>query len=351
MPNSYVSIKVLKFDHRRCASWLCFLVTLAGLAFGHSAIGAEQRITTTIAEQVAGLERDCGLIVDQHSSLPQRLSVIELKVFGKPRSGPVVSRVASIRQAMSAKAEQSSPAYGTNLSPIPDKLGDTMPLLNAIPPNFLRIRPPDTTSDTTDYFSDVMTGSKGKILRFKAMPVPVFVNHFPDQQFISSVIKGFETWEDRTDGAVRFVQVEDASKARIIVVWKRLGSDTDATGCTLGAHTITKYSTKGKGSVSVVDVGGVPLPIYIPKMGPKYTVPPQVIEVNLDLIMSRSPNVRYRLLQNVVTHELGHALGLLGHSSNTFDLMYTVTDEHSRLSERDINTLIKLYKQKTEVPL
>jgi len=31
--------------------------------------------------------------------------------------------------------------------------------------------------------------------------------------------------------------------------------------------------------------------------------------------------------------------------------MYTVTDEHSRLSDRDINTLIRLYKQKPDVPL
>lgn len=350
MPTFYVSIKTAEFDPRRFCARLCFLLVLLAIA-GSAAVAGEQRLTDTMADSIAKLERDSGLVVDHHISLPQRLSVVELKVFGKASSGPLLSRVQALRAAIDAKAQNHLPTFSTNASPVTDKLADTMPLLNAIPPNFLRIEPPGTAADTADYYNDVLKGNGGKILRFKTMPVPVFINHFPDRQFISSVVKGFEIWEDRTQGAVRFVQVDEASKARIIVVWKRLGREQDTTGCALGAHTITKYSTKGKGSVSVVDLGGVPVPIYIPKLGRKYTVPPQVIEVNLDLMTSKSPLIRYRLLQNVVTHELGHALGLLGHSANTFDLMYSITDEHSRLSDRDINTLIRLYQQKADVPL
>jgi predicted Zn-dependent protease len=100
-----------------------------------------------------------------------------------------------------------------------------------------------------------------------------------------------------------------------------------------------------------MSVGAVPLPVYIPRMGPKYTVPPQVMEVNLDLIMNKEQSVKYACLQNIVTHELGHALGMLGHSPNQADVMYPVTDEHSRLSQRDINTVIKLYNSKCDIPL
>jgi hypothetical protein len=227
-----------------------------------------------------------------------------------------------------------------------------MPLLNAIPPNFLRMDAPSadpSAASGADYLPVVITASKGKVLRFKTMPIPVLINNFPDRNFITAVVRGFENWEDRTNGAVRFVQVDDPTKARIQVVWKRLGRGQDETGCMLGAHTITKFTQNSKAGMTTITVSGVPVPV--PKFGPKYIVPPQIIEVNLDLIMSKNPAIRYRLLQNVVTHELGHALGLLGHSSNVNDMMYSVTDEHSRLSQRDINTLIKLYERKADVAL
>lgn len=341
LPTSYVSIKACEFNRSCCRSYGGLLALLVGFLIGGAAKAADVKSPQSVSDSVARLETDSGLAVDHHLPLAQRLSVVELKLLGKPMSGPLLPRVQALRTALDARKQL----------PAKNHFSDTMPLMNAIPPNFLRIEPPGTKPVAADYFNDVMKGNGGKILRFKSMPVPVFINQFPDRQFVASVVKGFETWEERTHGEVRFVQVDEAAKARIIVIWKRLGGEQDASGCGLGAHTITKYTTKGKGSVSVVDVGGVPLPIYIPKMGPKYTVPPQAIEVNLDMIMNKSPLTRYRLLQNVVTHELGHALGLLGHSQNTFDLMYSVTDEHSRLSERDINTLIRLYKQKTDVPL
>jgi hypothetical protein len=322
---------------------LCFIAVVS--------ISGAQAATSSMDESIAALEQDSGLVVDHHASLPERLSVVELKVFGKISSGPMLPRIQAVRGALDKKGPEAAPIYATNAAPDIEGLHDTMPLLNAIPPNFLRVHPPGEPTDSSDYYTEVLKANNGKILRFKGMPVPVFINQFPDQQFISSVVKGFESWENRTEGAVRFVQVDDSSKARIIVVWKRLGRGEDKQGCTLGAHTITKYTAKGKGTVSVVDLAGVPVPIYIPKLGPKYTVPPQVIEVNLDLLMAKSPLTRYRLLQNVVAHELGHALGLLGHSPSSFDLMYAVTDEHSRLSDRDMNTLIRLYKQKTDVPL
>ena len=321
---------------------------------------AQDAAPLTMSETLQTIERAIGLTSNESQSVAQRLSACEQRIFGRPQEGPLVGRIESLRQALSHLAVGSpltEPASkgtgGSQNIAATGALRDQLSLMNVVRPNFLRIEAPGDPGDpSADYLAEVLKGSKGKVMRFKSMPVPVYINPFPDREFVAAVVRGFEAWEDTSGGAVRFVQVDESSQARIQVVWKRLGNAQDSSGCLLGAHTITKFTAKGKGSVSLLNVGlGVPVPVYIPKLGPKYKVPPQVIEVNLDLIMSKNQDVRYRVLQNIVTHELGHALGLLGHSSNVCDMMNPVTDEHSRLSVRDINTLTRLYRQKLDIPL
>ena len=48
-------------------------------------------------------------------------------------------------------------------------------------------------------------------------------------------------------------------------------------------------------------------------------------------------------LKNTVTHEMGHALGWIGHSSNSNDVMYSVRSSISVLTSRDITHLEQVY--------
>ncbi len=383
-----------------------FLVA-ASLTVSPGYCQAEQSLLLSIQ----ALEQTVGSPVDSRLSAIERLAALERRVYGQARSGSLLKRLADLKQSLlgapgissqpgkmppkaeaaspsiqplepSRQAHQSSPysrplrddsyrnappAGQTGYQPGVESLSkkpsaeslvgseferDPLKMVNLAAPRFFRIDPADGKVKTSgDYFPNVLKATRGKIFRFKTMPIPVYITPTEDREYTSSVVLGFESWEEQTKGLVRFVQVGDPENARIKVTWKHLGISPDDTGCTLGAHTITKWKTKSPGSLSILSVAMVPVPIYIPKVGPRVAVPPQIIEVNLDLLASKEADVRYLLLQNIVTHELGHALGIQGHSAARTDMMNEITDEHSRLSPRDVSTLEKLYQQKVDIPL
>jgi predicted Zn-dependent protease len=53
------------------------------------------------------------------------------------------------------------------------------------------------------------------------------------------------------------------------------------------------------------------------------------------------------LVGKLVLHEIGHTLGIVGHSDNRDDIMFysiDVSPREGRVSERDVKTLSELYK-------
>ena len=66
------------------------------------------------------------------------------------------------------------------------------------------------------------------------------------------------------------------------------------------------------------------------------------------------PDVSEKMLQQVATHQMGHALGIFGHSAAAGDVMLpidpTSKTAHARtsnISQRDINTLRRVYQSQS----
>lgn len=227
-----------------------------------------------------------------------------------------------------------------------------IPLANMDKACFVRMdRPESKASYQTNYMDVVKLASKGRDLHFKDFPIPVYIEPLSDNYYIQACLDAFKTWQQESHNLVLFTFVTDTNQARIIVIWRHLGIASDDGTCALGAHTITKFKKESSNKVGMVIAGGIPIPIVSPNLSLKYEVPPQVIEVNLDLIEAKVPNTRLIVLKNIITHEVGHALGLLGHSPYRADMMYSITDEYSHISKRDLTTLQLLYSKTPDIPL
>jgi hypothetical protein len=203
----------------------------------------------------------------------------------------------------------------------------SIPPTELTPARFMRMPVPGEGLETSDYLPVVREKAHGLTMRFSKMPIPIYIDASGQPDLLQICQSALNMWEGRSNYLVRFNSVSNPGQARIIVKFHHRGFN--ASGSPKGAVTHLDWKL----------VEGV------------YRVPPQIVDINLDVAQDRTPEQRTILLTNLFAHEVGHALGMVGHSTEQSDLLFKETDEYSRLSERDINTLYKLYQSQVDVPL
>ncbi len=165
-------------------------------------------------------------------------------------------------------------------------------------------------NDTGNYLTNL-----DKATKWYKMPVKVWIQ---PSAYRNYSINAFYEWQRKTQNTVSFQFVTNEKQGQIKVYF---------------VDTVN-------GAVSEDNIGLTNLK-YIGDMNTQATI--QILQ-RTDSNKMRS----YAQIYPVVLHEIGHALGMHGHSTSNNDILYPnnyTNDVH--LSNRDINTIKAIYKKKS----
>ncbi len=178
-----------------------------------------------------------------------------------------------------------------------------------VPPAYRSIRSLVSRPSTPDYLSAVLFDRLA--LRFQRDEIRytiVLPAGYPQQtlsRLEPTVLKALQSWEDALDGQVTFVPASSSGGDDLLI---RFVADLPGTKAGLaGLRPGTRYRPE----------------IFI-KLDPESRLP------------------RAAILETIALHEIGHALGLWGHSDFEGDCMYPIAS-HRTPSDRDIRTIRLLY--------
>lgn len=137
-----------------------------------------------------------------------------------------------------------------------------------------------------------------------------------EPQYLEAVKNAFKTWQFRSDDLVSFLFVPEGSHADIYVNF------TDDS---------TKLASPIEGAVTNFRDGSAG----------------RISSTTLILTRRDGKPISLSQMQSIALHEIGHALGINGHSSDSKDIMFMSVDKNqTTLSRRDVETLKALYKLK-----
>lgn len=138
--------------------------------------------------------------------------------------------------------------------------------------------------------------------------------YIPDHEHRKAAVNAFRTWDGALDEKVNFEIVYSEQDANITLGFVE-GFDNKKQG-------VTRCYNDGKNII-------------------KANI---LISLNNPLTQAKNDD---NALTNIILHEIGHSLGILGHSNNRNDIMYPTTDtfQDRSLSKRDINTVFKIYSE------
>jgi predicted Zn-dependent protease len=198
-----------------------------------------------------------------------------------------------------------------------------------------------------DYFSEIEPIENVGYLIWSKFPVTVYIQQPETDELETFAGKALETWANFVFAAVAewnvYLPLEivpDPEKADIQIWRRRPPLQLSETGEILPARSAEAnyqlYHISQPESEHLTEELTEKLPDKLPKkLAHKFTI-------------LLSPTQTGSYIQSAAKHELGHALGIWGHSPLQTDVMYLAQVRNSPpISPRDINTLQRVYQQPT----
>ena len=180
-----------------------------------------------------------------------------------------------------------------------------------------------SASASDDYFSRITMASDGRITRFSHEPISVHIEDPPvpeelQDAYVGNVRHALDQWARCSEERLRF-ELSDSENADIRISW----TDEPLVG---------EGDPLGEASLVRFDSGD--------------------FHVEMAILLQGRPSLKasvHRELKVVLLHELGHAIGLWGHSQDPNDIMHrgSIAIYPTR---RDKNTLLKLLSTPTDSP-
>jgi hypothetical protein len=161
------------------------------------------------------------------------------------------------------------------------------------------------------------------------MPLRVFISSGEGlegyrREYGDILRQSFKEWETASKGSISFQYVNSAQKADISCKWID------------DPHELASSAEGGEAEVDSLLNG--------------------IVKVHI-LLLITDPSSAFPLTDNLVRalclHEIGHGLGLIGHSADAHDVMFCSTpivDREKHLSARDVNTINTLYREDVDMP-
>lgn len=180
-----------------------------------------------------------------------------------------------------------------------------------------------------NYITNAVYGND--ILRWdiRSFPLRVYIENsdYVPAYYVENINKALMVWADNTN-FVKFTHAKDAQNADIVISFKDIPSDVCSENFCNYAVAYTEPEISSKKILK---------------------------RMHLTFYKTNPRNKRFSEdeIYNTAQHEIGHTLGIMGHSNFPMDLMFSEQDKVSKympsltsqaLSTRDLNTLILLYR-------